>query len=415
MSGLGSWGDMLPLAALARALVSRGAEVVAFVEPAAAELFADTGAELCEVGEAVNAGELLREDPRYLEPRAGMRHAMVELFGPFSAATYRAASELAARRRPQICVSHFSTLGTIWLAKQLGVPSAVIHLAPASLMSTTDPPVLGPRSLLSPRWRGRLLRAVLPLAARAGAKVYAPFAARAGIPGAERSMFEDTQRPDLLIGLWSPRFRGPAADDPPGTVIAGFPQNRPPAAPLDAALEAFLDTGEPALAFGLGSAAVEVGRSFFTRAVEVATALGRRAVLVAGSAAPDELPEEIYAVASVPYDDLLPRCAAFVHHGGVGTSAAALRAGVPSLVTPIGFDHFDNAARIAGLGVGVSVPFAKATEAALRQGLRTILDGEHAVAARALAAELGVEGDGAERAAEAILARAQGRLAGPAG
>jgi UDP:flavonoid glycosyltransferase YjiC (YdhE family) len=102
----------------------------------------------------------------------------------------------------------------------------------------------------------------------------------------------------------------------------------------------------------------------------------------------------------------------FVHHGGVGTSAAALRAGVPSLVTPIGFDQFDNAARIAGLGVGASVPFAKATTGALRRGLSAILDREHAATARALAAELADEADGAERAAEAILAHAQRRPAG---
>jgi rhamnosyltransferase subunit B len=57
----------------------------------------------------------------------------------------------------------------------------------------------------------------------------------------------------------------------------------------------------------------------------------------------------------VPFSLLLPRCAAVVHHGGIGTSAQALAAGVPQLVLPMNFDQFDNAARLVKLGVGKSL------------------------------------------------------------
>ena len=50
----------------------------------------------------------------------------------------------------------------------------------------------------------------------------------------------------------------------------------------------------------------------------------------------------------VPLRALLPRCAALVHHGGIGTTAEALRAGVPQVIVPLAYDQFDNAARVDG-------------------------------------------------------------------
>ncbi len=49
-------------------------------------------------------------------------------------------------------------------------------------------------------------------------------------------------------------------------------------------------------------------------------------------------------------DALVPRLAALVHHGGIGTTAQAMRAGVPQLITPFAHDQFDNAARVERLG-----------------------------------------------------------------
>ena len=53
-----------------------------------------------------------------------------------------------------------------------------------------------------------------------------------------------------------------------------------------------------------------------------------------------------------PLSRLLPRSAALVYHGGIGTAAQALAAGIPHLVAPHSFDQPDNAARLARLGVG---------------------------------------------------------------
>ena len=55
----------------------------------------------------------------------------------------------------------------------------------------------------------------------------------------------------------------------------------------------------------------------------------------------------------LPMRALLPRCAAIVHHGGIGTAALAYAAGIAQVVTPFAHDQFDNAARVARSGCGV--------------------------------------------------------------
>ena len=66
---------------------------------------------------------------------------------------------------------------------------------------------------------------------------------------------------------------------------------------------------------------------------------------------PHPLPANILWQAHVPFTVLLPRVAAVVHHGGIGTTAEAFRAGVPQLVVPFAYDQFDNGLRAKRLGV----------------------------------------------------------------
>jgi rhamnosyltransferase subunit B len=70
---------------------------------------------------------------------------------------------------------------------------------------------------------------------------------------------------------------------------------------------------------------------------------------------------------------LLPHVAAIVHHGGMGTTAEALRAGVAQLAVPFAWDQFDNGARIAALGVGKVLHAQKLTVHRLEQALAAIL------------------------------------------
>jgi UDP:flavonoid glycosyltransferase YjiC (YdhE family) len=81
---------------------------------------------------------------------------------------------------------------------------------------------------------------------------------------------------------------------------------------------------------------------------------GARALVIGAPAdtLPDPLPDDILALPFAPFSQVYPRCAAVIHHGGIGTLAQSLRAGVPALVVPWGVDQFFAGAQLARVGAG---------------------------------------------------------------
>uniref|UniRef100_M1C894 Sterol glucosyltransferase n=1 Tax=Solanum tuberosum TaxID=4113 RepID=M1C894_SOLTU len=65
-----------------------------------------------------------------------------------------------------------------------------------------------------------------------------------------------------------------------------------------------------------------------------------------------DIPEDVFLVAEYPHDWLFPQCAAVVHHGGAGTTAAGLRAGCPTTIVPFFGDQFFWGDRIHQKGLG---------------------------------------------------------------
>ncbi len=177
--------------------------------------------------------------------------------------------------------------------------------------------------------------------------------------GAVKRIFDSwIHSPDRVIGLFPEWFAAPASDWPAQAVLTGFPlYDEADILPLDLKLGRFLDSGEAPIAFTPGSA-MRYGDRFFGAAVEACRLLGRRGLLVSMHERhlPKRLPKEIRHVKYAPFSRLLPRCAAIVHHGGIGTSSQALAAGVPQLAMPMGFDQADNAGRLKRLGVAEVLP-----------------------------------------------------------
>jgi UDP:flavonoid glycosyltransferase YjiC (YdhE family) len=124
-------------------------------------------------------------------------------------------------------------------------------------------------------------------------------------------------------------------------------------AELPAEVQEFLDAGEPPIVFTPGSANV-FGKPFFQAAVDACHRLGRRGIVLSRfrEQIPVPLPNGVRHFGYVPFSQLLPKAAALVHHGGIGTTAQGLAAGIPQLVMPLAHDQFDNAARLKRLGVG---------------------------------------------------------------
>jgi rhamnosyltransferase subunit B len=201
--------------------------------------------------------------------------------------------------------------------------------------------------------------------------------------------------PDLSITLFPEWFAPNQPDWPQPIVRAGFPLYDPhPGAALSPELERFLADGPAPLVFTHGTANAQAA-GFFRHARVAVGGLGAdgkpvRAVFLSAhreQIGPD-LPASILWQEYVPLRRLLPRAALLVHHGGIGTTAEALQAGVPQLVVPLAHDQFDNGARVAALGVGASLAAAKLGDpvraAKLTRALGGLL-GDPQVAARCAA------------------------------
>jgi vancomycin aglycone glucosyltransferase len=170
--------------------------------------------------------------------------------------------------------------------------------------------------------------------------------------------------------------------------------------PLPAGLEAFLEAGDSPVFVGLGSmpAAENVSRPM----IGAARAVGRRILVSKGWAGLDVIDDaaDCLALGDVSHELLFPRVAAVVHHGGAGTTAAAARAGIPQVITPMYGDQFYWAGRVEHLGIGATTSHSTMTEESLSAALRKALDPAVAARARAFAAE--VRGDGATIAARQL-------------
>jgi len=153
------------------------------------------------------------------------------------------------------------------------------------------------------------------------------------------------------------------------------------------------------------------GRPVFEHALAACEALGLRALVVTPFR--DQLPAHLGAstmhVSYAPFGLLLPKLAGLVHHGGIGTSAQCLAAGLPQLITPFAHDQFDNAARLRRLGVARRIA-PDADTGAWIEALRGLTQtAEVASACKHLAQKMASERPAAERIADRIEALHVGR------
>jgi UDP:flavonoid glycosyltransferase YjiC (YdhE family) len=118
------------------------------------------------------------------------------------------------------------------------------------------------------------------------------------------------------------------------------------------------------------------GQLFFAAAVDACRRMGRRGILLTRQSGqvPAELPASVIHVPFAPFSELLPRCAALVHHGGIGTTSQALRHATPQLVMPMAHDQLDNADRAVKLGVAATIKRRKFTGRNVAGALAALLN-----------------------------------------
>ena len=408
---LGSLGDLHPYIAVARELVARGHQaVIANAEDYRAPV-ENAGVEFAAVGPTMASfGNYRALIVRLFDGHRGPEFLMRELVMPHLHAAYEGLERAAAGA--DVLVSHPLAVTLPLLAQRRNLPWVSTVLAPLSLMSYCDPPVIAGAPwlrhlrLLGPGIYGALF-GLIKRSTRHWEAPLRRFRAELGLPPDDRlAMFEGQFSPRLNLALFDAPLALLQPDWPPNTRACGSPifDGAAPEARVSDDVARFLDAGEPPIVFALGSSAVWIAGDFWTHAAAAAQQLGRRALLVTGPVLPQDLPEGVRAFPYVPYSQVFPRASAVVHQAGIGTLAQALRAGRPQLIVPVAFDQPDNARRAQALGLARVLPFRKANARQLAAELAALFAGPgYAGAARAVAETLQPV-DGAACAAEELIA-----------
>jgi UDP:flavonoid glycosyltransferase YjiC (YdhE family) len=286
------------------------------------------------------------------------------------------------------------------VAEKLGVPFLQTHLQPIGAATSAFPGVLVPGL---PRWLWRLSHSLSELG------IWGPFRgamAKArkevlGLPAREAPVRDDLP---VLYGF-SPHVIPHPPEWGPERQITGYwtlpagPDWAPPPA-----LASFLAAGPPPVCIGFGSMTSEDPAAMSTLVLEAVRRAGVRAVLLSGWGGLGEVArEDVFVTSEAPHDWLYPGMAAVVHHGGAGTTGAALRAGVPAIVVPFTMDQPFWGSRVHALGVGPRpIPRKKLSVEALSEALRsTVADQAMKARAAALGEKLRAE-DGVANAVAAF-------------
>lgn len=408
ITSVGSHGDINPFVAVARALQARGHAVLFAGNPYFGGLLAEAGVSFEPLGEAFDLRELA-EHPDVMHHWRGPMVVVRELMAPHIRATFERLPGLIARFRPGVVLHHHICLGVPWVCERVGVPTATGVLAPMMWLTRSDRLMIHPKmSHNAPLWLSSLLGWMIRRGTKARLDGLLNELRRdLGLPPAT-DIFRSVARGGTInLGLWSPEMRAPLPDDPAHGIITGFAWYDRHAeqehAPAD--VEAFLNEGEPPILFSLGTAAVHVAGDFYGIAAEVCRRLNRRGLLLVGRAphaAPRSLPPGVRVFTYAPFSALMPRVAASVHHGGIGTCGQSLRAGRPVVVVPHAHDQFDNAARLRRMRLARSVPAKGLTASKLAEALGRVLTEPDWARFAAQAAERVAKEDGATAAAKAI-------------
>lgn len=370
LSTFGSLGDIHPYLALALEAKARGHRPIFATSARYRAKIEAQGLELRAVApDLPDESDFAPLAKQVMDSRDGSRFLFEELLSPSIASQYN--DLLAASEDADLIITHPAALAGPLVARKLGKRWLSSVLAPISLWSRRDPAVPPTHPQLD--W----LRAFGPLwgafqvgmgrhVTRSWTQAVETFQEQRGLERAGHPLFEGQFSPHGTLALFSRHFAPPQTDWPHGTVATGFcfyDAQGHTAQEDDGDWRAWMQNGQAPVVWTLGSSAVHDAGDFYVNGARECRQNGRRALLLAGENASNLQSEtqdnEVKALSYAPYSQVFPLAAAVVHQGGVGTTAQALRAGVPQIIFPFAHDQPDNAGRITRLGVGFEWKSAK--------------------------------------------------------
>ncbi len=353
----GSRGDIQPCIALGSGLQQAGYRVCLAAPEDFADLIQQHGVSYHLLRGDIQQ-RMASDTGRRLMERGGANpittiRAMRTLIGPVVKTMAEDAYAACQQADALICLGVFSPFGHA-IAEALHIP--MLQIEPTPLLPT--------RAFPAPSWPiqrnlGGVHNYLSGLAMLQAIWLwYRPFVhdfrKRLGLPTMSAAACYRALRTTPMLSAYSPSIISHPADWPASVHITGYlfldQQSWQPSAEL----RAFLDAGDPPVAIGFGSMAGRNPEQLAQLAIEALARSGQRGVLLTGwgGLRTEAVPNTVFVLDSAPHSWLFPRMAAVVHHGGAGTTAEGLRAGVPSVIVPFAFDQSFWGARISALGLG---------------------------------------------------------------
>ncbi|MFC8246584.1 glycosyltransferase [Streptomyces chartreusis] len=365
----GSRGDVQPCLALGRTLALRGDTVRLLASTrhqplvtAAGLEFRPLAADPAEIIASAEGQELLagRNNPvafirgmgRVLRPR--IRSVLDE-------------TQAGVEGADLVLAPTFGFLG-LHLSHYLRIPHAVVHFQP-SQPTTMFPHPFTPTARFLGSLGNRLSYDMIDLGAWLAFRGFINAWRREslGLPALPPLVPLREVRRATVLCAFSPTIVPRPPDWGPNVHMTGFWHHEQPLWKPPQRLRSFLDGGPPPVYVGFGSMKTRDPRTTDRIVRAALRRAGLRGVL-AGDPATSE--DDMLVVDDIPHDWLFPRLAAVVHHGGAGTTASAMRAGVPSLLCPFFGDQTYWAGRVHRLGAGPApLPAARLTVPDLTQRL----------------------------------------------
>ena len=384
---LGTRGDVQPYIALAVGLVARGHEV----QLAAPVQFADMAAER-GIQFAGLPGEFLAlldtpEGKAAIASGKGFSAGfkLLKHVRPLMSSLLDEEWRAVRSFQPDVLVYHPKSFASPDMAAALGVPHVLASPIPGFTPTGAFPsPILPFRSL------GPFNKVSHSLAINAAQLLFSKelkaWRKRTlGLPG------KTTRKPAAgTLYAYSPAVLPKPRDWGRDVLVTGYWFLDDPGWRPGVALESFLTAGPPPVYFGFGSVPGIDAASMTRVILEALEITGKRGLLVGGAGAIGEVgtSHRVFFLAGAPHDQLLPRASAAVHHGGAGTTAASLRAGLPTQIVPFFGDQPFWGRRVAALEAGPPPLDLRTLSAATLAASLVAMD---APSMRTRAAELGTD------------------------